>query len=173
MVFGRSIPSLRSLTARPVRLATSREPKPVYFQRFYAHSGYGDGDGDPKGENPNQQGANPSADLEHPGPPPVQEGQGSGSTATKGSANGHKSSAGSAAESPSKKSSSQEKSSSKGAQPKIHDERNGPTNTREDVEQHNREFERRHDRPQSTGDERDQKVDKQFWKGQGGADRQA
>jgi hypothetical protein len=41
---------------------------------------------------------------------------------------------------------------------------------RADVEQHNREFERRHDRAQPAEDD---KVDKKFWEGQGGADKES
>jgi len=40
----------------------------------------------------------------------------------------------------------------------------------EDVDQHNREFEQRHDRAAPAEDD---KVDKKYWKGMGGADREA
>ncbi len=191
MVFSRTALRLGGYRNPSIRASIFRAPTPLISLRSYAHSGYGDGKGDPKAEDPRQQGSNPSADLEHPGPPPVQEGQGSGSTPTKGSGKGHNSSSGSSssgATSTSGASSGENKSDSSGAQPKIHDDRSGPSNTKEDVEQHNREFEQRHDRASNKGDDTDHKVDKKFWKGtfgviytevlsdrvlgQGGADRQ-
>ncbi|KAI9813716.1 MAG: hypothetical protein M1832_006089 [Thelocarpon impressellum] len=152
-LLGRSLPR-----AAPRASATTPAVRRSYAQ------GYGDGDGDPKGEAPQKQGANPSAHLEHPGPEPVSEGQGSGGGPTKGAGSSSATSS----------SSSLGRSSGGGAQPRIHDERAGPSESdskREDVEKHNRDFESRHDRAGSRDDGKD-KVDKDFWRGAGGRDRE-
>lgn len=159
--------SLTSLLRRPFTRVNPHTSLSLSSRRLYA-SGYGDGKGDPKGENPEKQGSNPSADLEHPGPPPVAEGQGTGSSPTKGSSKGHSSKPSSSPSSSASKSTSSDSSSSRtGAQPKIHDERDGPAafgTNQEDVDQHNREFENRHGRAQARDDGKD-KVPKEFWKG--------
>ena len=156
---------LASLIHRPVGLGRIA---PTAYQSLRSRpnstQGYGDGQGDPKAETPQQQGSNPSADLEHPGPPPVKEGQGSGSGPTKGSSEGHNSSPSSSSSSSSGGSATR----SSGAQPKIHDERDGPASNgskQAEVDQHNRDFENRHGRAQSETGSGDEKVDKSFWSG--------
>ena len=136
--------------ARPSARVVSRPSLGSAGQRFYA-GGYGDGEGDPKSESPQKQGSNPSENQEHPGPSPVAEGQGSGAGATKGSGGG---------------ADSGRSASGGGAQPRIHDERDGPKGaSSKDVEQHNREFENRHDRAELRDEGNNDKVHKRFWSG--------
>ncbi|KAL3427983.1 hypothetical protein PVAG01_01492 [Phlyctema vagabunda] len=139
---------------------------------------------------------------EHPGPEPVAEGQGTGAGPTKGgSGNGSgKTPADASAQSGGSRSKeaketgssptggsvggqsegktsgadkSESKSKSKnGADPKISDRDpgvNSPEKQKE-VDQHNKEFEQRHDRAAPAADD---KVDKKFWSGQGGADKES
>ena len=122
---------------------TLRYKPAVAPKRFYAQ-GYGDGEGDPKGEHPESQGGNPSEHKEHPGPPPPKEGHGSGG-ATKA------------------ETSTDSGAPSGKAQPKIHDERNGPRAGGQNVEDHNNEMKNRHDKKREEHGE-DEKVDKSFWK---------
>ncbi|KAI9791766.1 MAG: hypothetical protein M1816_003576 [Peltula sp. TS41687] len=164
-------PALTSASRSPLRSslrASACATAPTYAARRLAHSGYGDGDGDPAGETPQKQGASPSADLEHPGPPPVSEGQGSGSTPTKGTSEGHNTSP-SSSESKGKVGGGEARSG--GARPTIHDERGGPRSSsgssKEDVEQHNREFEKRRGGKHGV-DDGSEKAGKGMFKGMGG-----
>ena len=163
---------------RPITTATiSSSPRsflsPVYTQqhRLYAGgSSYGGGEGDPKGENPSDQGSNPSADLEHPGPPPPSVGQGTGGGPTKKGAEGHNTqqndSSGGGQASASGSGGASGAGSGGDPQPKIHKHSAPDEHTHSaEVRAHNEEMAKRHDRPNGTsgGDDR---VDKNFWKGQ-------
>jgi hypothetical protein len=136
--------SVRSPNSIFTAIRRTRLRRPTFSStRFYAQ-GYGDGTGDPKGENPQSQGANPSEHKEHPGPPPPSEGHGSGGATKAGTLAGKEASSGK-------------------AQPKIHDERDGPRGGGQNVEDHNNEMKNRHDK-KSSGKMEDEKVDKDFWK---------
>ncbi|KAL8732899.1 MAG: hypothetical protein Q9166_002500 [cf. Caloplaca sp. 2 TL-2023] len=139
----------------------------VRQQRYYAGQSYGGGQGDPKGETPQQQGANPSAEKEHPGPPPPDVGKGTGGGPTKAGSEGHNTQEG-----PSKGSSEQSGASqpSGGPQPKIHAEQT-PAEESDDVKAHNEDMTKRHDRANAEVDKKGETVEKGFWKGSGGADR--
>ena len=150
--------------------------------------GYGDGEGDPKGENPQEQGSSNEIkhNSEHPGPAPPKEGQSSGAGPTKGSSSGKSPEEASAQSGGSRSKDAEETGSSptggsvgggesgssgeksKGkSSPKISDKSvpgGGNSESKQaEVDQHNREFERGHDRaPKAEQD----KVDKKFWQGQ-------
>ncbi|KAI9751944.1 MAG: hypothetical protein M4579_005827 [Chaenotheca gracillima] len=177
MSFFRSVSRRASPLTRSLPHTTYRSSISPALTRGYAHSGYGDGEGDPKGEKPQSQGSNPSADLEHPGPPPPSEGHGSGAGPTKGSSDGHSSSSGKQEKGTTSSSSGGDGGSpSNKAQPKIHDERSGPKAgpeaDRDDVQKHNQELEGRHDRAYNQlNQDNTNKVDKNYWKGTGGADK--
>ncbi|KAI9843138.1 MAG: hypothetical protein M1837_006591 [Sclerophora amabilis] len=179
-------PLIRTLPGHSLRSSSSPA-----LTRGYAHSGYGDGSGDPKGGKPQDQGANTSADLEHPGPPPPSEGHGSGSGPTKGSSTGHnvtqESDPGSSGKEPTEGSSTGHNDTQKsdsgssgkesgggsqtGAQPKIHDERGGPSTEGTGVHEHNEEQASRPGAAYNKLNQEDAaKVDKGFWRGQGGRD---
>lgn len=161
--------ALRALSTSPPRLAT----------------GYGDGKGDPRGENPQDQGASNNAKqhAEHPGPDPPAAGKGTGAGPTKGGSNTSKKSPAdaSAASGGSRSKEAKETGSSptggkigggenggksqNDAEPKIQ-RKNTPEASegkQAEVEKHNREFEKRHDRAQPAEDD---KVDKKFWEGE-------
>lgn len=169
---------------RPASLRCISSTNPRFAQ------GYGDGEGDPKGENPQQQGPSNSTKhkAEHPGPAPPSAGKGTGAGPTKGGKSPEDASAQSggsrskeAKETGSSptggsvggrggKSSSPEEQREERPTPKIADHgAPGAGNSKEkqaEVEQHNKEFEQRHDRaPPAAAD----KVDKKFWKGESGA----
>jgi len=153
---------IRALSSTPTRLATQ---------------GYGDGAGDPKGEDPQAQGASNATkeNAEHPGPEAPSTGNSStGSNPEDASAQSGGSRSKEAKETGSsptggelgKQGSGQE--SKEGSKPKIHDKKDPAAATDEqqaEVEKHNREFEKGHDRaPPAEAD----KVDGKFWEGQGG-----
>ncbi|KAK4697182.1 hypothetical protein P7C71_g853, partial [Lecanoromycetidae sp. Uapishka_2] len=165
----RVYPVFRSIrTIQPTRSLFRATLPSAYAQqhRFYAGSSYGGGDGDPKGESPQDQGSNPSAHLEHPGPPPPDVGKGTGGGPTKAGGEGHNTqqnqSSGSQASS----------SGGGGAQPKIHKhDAPGEQDHSDDVKAHNKDMDQRHDRATEKSPDKDDKVDKGFWAGQGGADK--
>ncbi|KAL8998714.1 MAG: hypothetical protein Q9169_002269 [Polycauliona sp. 2 TL-2023] len=164
----RLISLFRPLTTTS-RLSSIR-PTSIGIQqhRYYAGQSYGGGQGDPKGERPQEQGANPSAEEEHPGPPPPDVGKGSGGGPTKAGADGHNIQDG-----PSKggnSNTSGASQSSSGPQPKILGE-NTPTEESDAVKAHNADMGKRHDRANVEVDEKGETVEKGFWKGSGGADR--
>ncbi|TVY37456.1 hypothetical protein LSUB1_G002714 [Lachnellula subtilissima] len=151
--------SLRTLSSTPSRFA----------------QGYGDGEGDPKGENPQDQGASNSTKEhgEHPGPESPVAGSGAGPTKSRGSrkpkspeessANSGGSRSKDAKETGSSPTGGEIGSGSGGSSSKIHSTISPGENSQErqaEVEEHNREFEKRHDRAASTEDD---KVDKKFW----------
>ncbi|KAE8443056.1 hypothetical protein EG329_002379 [Mollisiaceae sp. DMI_Dod_QoI] len=172
----RQLPAGRPISSTPVRFA----------------QGYGDGEGDPKGETPQHQGGSNETkhNAEHPGPSPPSEGHGTGAGPTKaGSGNSPEGASAQSGGSRSKDAketgssptggsvggsggeNSSPNSSSQGASPRIHDKSvPGHENTSEkqaEVEKHNSEFEQGHDRAPPAAED---KVDKKFWKGHGGAD---
>ncbi|KAL9578206.1 MAG: hypothetical protein Q9212_005865 [Teloschistes hypoglaucus] len=137
-------------------------------QRFYAGQDYGGGQGDPKGETPQQQGSNPSAEKEHPGPPPPDVGKGTGGGPTKAGEGGHNTQQNDSSSGSSKQSGA--KQSTSGPQPKIHAE-NNPAEENDDVKAHNEDMAKRHDRANAEVDSKGETVEKGFWKGSGGVDR--
>lgn len=145
---------------------------PINPARYYGTQGYGDGKGDPKAEDPQKQPASNDTkhDGEHPGPPPPEAGRGTGGGPTKasGSTSGSKPEDASAESGGSRSQEAKETGSSptdSGPRPMIHDaEGDGPGSEakKAEVEQHNREFEMRHERAPKAEDD---KVGKKFWKG--------
>ncbi|KAL2067182.1 hypothetical protein VTL71DRAFT_1606 [Oculimacula yallundae] len=183
----------RRAAPRPIRQPSAARPISSSCARL-ATQGYGDGKGDPKGEKPQDQGASNTTkhNAEHPGPAPPSEGQGTGAGPTKGGKSPEDASAqsGGARSKEAKEtgssptggevggksggknssSSSSSEESKNGAGPKLadHDEP-GSGNSKEkqaEVEQHNKEFEKGHDRAPPAAED---KVDKKFWKGKGGS----
>ena len=149
--------------------------------------GYGDGKGDPKAEKPQEQGSQSEAHnkAEHPGPAPPPEGHNTGG-ATKANSRTKDPSEASANSGGARSKEAKETGSSPtggavggsggeststeskhGHEPKISDkkipdEAMGDAEKQAEVEQHNREFEKRYDRaPKAQPD----KVDKKFWSG--------
>jgi len=190
MSFFRSSAAFSSLTRRT---ATTSLRQPFTIRNLSSTTsrfaqGYGDGQGDPKAENPQDQGKSNTTkhDAEHPGPEPPSEGQQTGGGPTKG---GQASPEDASAESGGSRSKEAKetgssptggsigksggKNKTKGqASPKISENLEPAAMNAEqqaEVDQHNKEFEERYDRaPPAEND----KVDKKFWEGQGGADKQ-
>lgn len=132
----------------------------IQHHRLYAHQSYGGGEGNPKGENPQDQGPSQSSSLEHPGPSPPPAGRGTGGGPTKGEDH-EQSVAG-------KKGSKEPErpATSHGAKPAIHSE-GTPAEESEEVKQHNKELENRHDRASNKVAMNDKdKVEKGFWSGE-------
>ena len=156
-----------------IRSSLRSRISPAYSQqhRLYAGgSSYGGGEGDPKGENPSDQGSNPSADLEHPGPPPPSVGQGTGGGPTKKGAEGHNTQQNDSSSGEQGTTSGSGGSSGGGdgggPQPKIHKPDVPEEHTHSDeVRAHNEDMAKRHDRPNEKSRD-DDKVDKEFWKGE-------
>ncbi|TVY48246.1 hypothetical protein LOCC1_G001299 [Lachnellula occidentalis] len=155
--------SRRTLSSTPARLS----------------QGYGDGEGDPKGGNPQNQGASNSTKehAEHPGPESPAAGSGAGPTKSGGSskpkspeeasANSGGSRSKDAKETGSSPTGGEVGGGSEGASPTMHGTILPEENSQEkqaEVEQHNKEFEKRHDRAAPAEDD---KVDKKFWSGNG------
>ncbi|PVH94835.1 hypothetical protein DM02DRAFT_660713 [Periconia macrospinosa] len=180
---------LRPLT-RTIRAATTtpRAPATTTFlqqqqQLRFATQDYGSGEGNPIAENPQAQGQRGREDLEHPGPPPPKVARARGESSS--SSNTSSSSSTSSNSSNTSPSASQsQKGEGKGkAQPKILRD-DTPTNKEdqsEDVQRHNREMEGRAERAFERVDDGDgsaagkqggEKVEKGFWGGQGGRDRE-
>ena len=158
MSFLRTSTAFSSLTRKAALTARPLSTTPSRFAQ-----GYGDGNGDPKGENPQSQGGSSSAthDAEHPGPEPTAAGQGTGGGPTK--AGGNKAPEEASAQSGGSRSKDAKETGSSatggsvgeggkeganGAKPKIHDRSTPGTDSgkQAEVEQHNKEFEQRHDR---------------------------
>lgn len=189
MAFLRTTTGLKSVARRS---ATSTR-QPLAIRPFSstlltrATQGYGNGNGDPKGENPQEQGASNATkhNAEHPGPEPPSVGKGTGTGPTKAGKTPADSSAqsggsrskeaketgssptgGSIGGSGGKQSNSPRPKSKDGASPKISEHEPGEGNSGQkdaEVEQHNRDFEKGHDRAsESSGHD---KVDKKFWSG--------
>lgn len=120
-----------------------------------AHQGYGDGSGDPKGENPQDQGPSNSTKTkaEHPGPAPPSTGK-SPEDASAQSGGSRSKEAKETGSSPTGGEVGKQGSGSEmkdGAKPKIHDKKDpAPADEKQqaEVEKHNREFEKGHDRAQ-------------------------
>jgi hypothetical protein len=151
--------ALRSAALRP---AVSSIPRARPQVRF-ATQDYGSGDGNPAGEKPAEQGKNLSEHLEHPGPPPPKVAEG------KSSSSPNNDDTKSSSKSDSSASKSDSSKATKGAQPKILDEKPpSKENESEDVRKHNEEMENRtetkHEQA-SSEDSKDEKVDKDYWAG--------
>ncbi|KAL8938696.1 MAG: hypothetical protein Q9216_003756 [Gyalolechia sp. 2 TL-2023] len=156
-------------------LATARFsscPSSLAFHqhRYYASQSYGGGQGDPKGEKPQDQGSNPSAEMEHPGPPPPDVGKGTGGGPTKAHDGGHNTQQNASSSGSSSSGKSGASQPNNGPQPKILSE-NQPTEESDDVKAHNQDMAKRHDRANAEVNDEGQTVEKSFWKGSGGADR--
>lgn len=154
--------SLRALSSTPSRFA----------------QGYGDGEGDPRGEKPQDQGASNSTKEhgEHPGPDSPISNSGAGPTKSGGSSKPKSPEESSANSGGSRSKDAEETGSSPtggevgggsgGSSSKIHDTVLPGENSKEkqaEVKEHNREFEKRHDRAVSAEED---KVDKKFWSGE-------
>jgi hypothetical protein len=162
----------------PCSLRSPLLSRPLTSTTIRCAQGYGDGEGDPKGENPQDQGSSNEIKhkAEHPGPPPPAEGQGTGVGPTKGGKTPGDSSAqsGGARSKDAKETGSSPTGgpvggdkSKGGGSPKISDKSvPGGENSKEyqaEVERHNREFEKGHDRAPPAAED---KVDEKFWKGE-------
>ena len=152
-------------TGRPSQsLRRFQQPSP----RFYAGQSYGGGQGDPKGENPQDQGANPAtSDAEHPGPPPPDVGQGTGGGATKKDSQGHGGGNNAASsQGGGKNATSGVSPTETAAQPKIHShDAPHPDKHSQEVKKHNEEMANRHEKPHEKSRDKEDQVDKGFWKG--------
>jgi len=150
---------------RPFLRTAPRSTLPISSQRF-ASGDYGSGSGDPKGEKPQDQGKNQeSRELEHPGPPPPKAAQG------KGEGSQQKTSSSSSSSSSSKPASGK---GTQGAQPKILNDKPPAKDASEDVKKHNEEMDNRAEKAHEqvdNGDAKKDEVDKDFWSGQGGRDK--
>ncbi|GAB1742734.1 hypothetical protein NU219Hw_g8446t1 [Hortaea werneckii] len=163
-------PALRSLTR-----STPNAPTLAFTPRRLAHQDYGSGDGNPAGENPQAQGKNPSEKAEHPGPEPPTAGKKAGEKAQQQQGGG------SHQQQPSS-SNNNKGTQAASPQPRILNDPPPSASGQQDaassgeVEQHNREMDRRAEKAHSKGrteeDVEKDKVPKGFWAGQGGADRQ-
>jgi hypothetical protein len=164
----RSSTVLRSFTRRGAAASIRQPPTNRHFSSTisaHASQGYGDGKGDPKAENPQEQGSSNTKkhNAEHPGPEPPAEGQGTGGGPTKGGSG--KTPADESAQSGGARSKeaketgssptggslgkSEDKPRKNGASPKIMNHEAGDGNSGErnaEVEKHNRDFEKGHDR---------------------------
>ena len=162
----RLTPIIRPFTKTPFSPRSLLPPVYAQQHRFYASSSYGGGEGDPKGENPSDQGSNPSADLEHPGPPPPAVGQGTGGGPTKKGADGHNLQENESSEGGGQASTGGSGGQGGGPQPKIHkSDAPGEQAHSDEVRAHNEDMAKRHDRPNETSPDEDDKVDKGYWKG--------
>jgi hypothetical protein len=176
------LPGLTFASSSPLRTRPISTTRPLLKAQ-----GYGDGEGDPRGNNPQAQGSSNSTKqhAEHPGPAPPSAGQSMGAGPTKGSS----SSSGSESQGKSPEDASAQSGGSRskeatetgesptggevggksGPGPRIHS-KGEPEATSgkesEDVKQHNREFEKRHDRAPPAEDD---KVDEKFWEGECGS----
>jgi hypothetical protein len=186
MSFLRSSTAFSSLTRRaaPVGIRQCLASRNISSTPARLAQGYGDGEGDPKGENPQHQGGSNGTkhNAEHPGPEPPTAGQGTGAGPTKAGTKTPEDASAKSGGSRSKEAketgssptggevgNSGGKSSSptsNGASPKIHDKSQPSAANDEhqaEVEKHNREFEKGHDRAPPAAED---KVDKKFWEGE-------
>jgi len=168
MPFLRLRPRPFSILDRPMKAHSLKTAS----TRLYATQGYGDGKGDPKAENPQDQGASNSTkhNAEHPGPAPPSAGKGTGGGPTKANADPNpnsntntKNPEDASAQSGASPTGGEVGGREKKARPMIHDKSTPDAGDRKaEVEEHNREFEKGHDRaPRAEPD----KVDKKFWAG--------
>ncbi|TKA80563.1 hypothetical protein B0A55_02010 [Friedmanniomyces simplex] len=131
---------------------------------------YGSGESAPPGQKPHEQtGKNPSEGLEHPGPaPPSAAGGGSQQSGQQKDA--------SSSQQQQQQSGGNNSKGTQGAQPKILNESPPKEHeASEDVQKHNREMDQRAEKASEKVRDEDvekDKVGKEFWSGQGGADRQ-
>lgn len=136
----RQLPSLR-YSAQPGR---------------FVHSSYGnEQSGMEQGTHEN----NPKSHMEHPGP----ESPASKGTAGKGTANSKSSS--SSSDTSESQSNSQPETTSQGGSPAIHRPESAKEKDNPEVRKHNEEMEQRSERTVNQLSEKDNKVDKRYWKG--------
>ncbi|KAK8160498.1 hypothetical protein BKA80DRAFT_310776 [Phyllosticta citrichinensis] len=131
--------------------------------RRLAHQDYGSTDSSPKAAK-EQPASSATRSKEHPGAPAPDVGQNKESSASSSKSDKKQ-------QCESNNTTSNNKDNAvKGAHPKILDE-NAPAEINEDVKQHNREMEQRHDRANTklaNDDVEKDKVPPGFWSGQGG-----
>ena len=161
---GAPLSTLRPLTSRPFSITLLRsEPQ-----------GYGDGKGDPRAENPQDQGSSNTTkhNAEHPGPEPPSEGQGTGAGPTKGGSSTQKTPEDAPAQSGGSRSKEAKETGESPTGGKIGGSKGGeqdkgrPSHTilneklpkrelsqekQAEVEEHNKEFEKGHDRAPKAG----------------------
>ncbi|KAJ8108196.1 hypothetical protein ONZ43_g6499 [Nemania bipapillata] len=176
-----TVHALRTI-ARPAAIQAQRRAFTTAHPRR-AHQGYGDGKGDPVAEHPEKQPATSRAQesSEHPGPAPPDVGKGTTNASTKRASSEGMRKAASSGESPKQACgrSGSRNGTAKGGealkgpqgnnappQPKIINQsvnavKFGLTEEQKrEVENHNQDFERKHDKAEAApGD----KVDKKFW----------
>ncbi|KAI0398341.1 hypothetical protein F5Y17DRAFT_411963 [Xylariaceae sp. FL0594] len=183
---GSSFNALRGIPTR----ALQRQNRTFLTTSRLGASGYGDGKGDPKAEHPEKQPAHSKTQesSEHPGPAAPDVGKGSKKSPEEASAQSGGSRSKEAVETgksptggaiPNNDGSANGKGGEalkgpqgKGApQPKIHNQsvpgvKPGLTEEqKQEVERHNRDFEKKHDKAESAPSD---KVNKSFWSGTGG-----
>jgi len=178
-----------SRRAAPLSIRQALASRPISSTPARFAQGYGDGEGDPKGEDPQHQGRSNDIkhNAEHPGPAPPSEGQGTRAGPTKGSSGKLPEESSAQSGGPRSKEAKETGSSptggslgqsggkdKDGVSPKIQNNaepgRENTESRQAEVEKHNREFEEGHDRAPPAAED---KVDKKFWSGHGGADSQA
>jgi hypothetical protein len=134
-------PILRT-ASKPLRTLPRRFPTPTLAQQpRFASSDYG------SKQSGHEQGTdqkNPRVDLEHPGPDAP-------SAAKKGASQNQ--------------ASGQSKSSSEGGSPAIHQPKSAAESEDPEVRKHNEELNNRYEKTANQLSEKDNKVDKNFWKG--------
>lgn len=156
-------------TTTPIRTLTNSIPRSAGPKQ--SSGDYGSGTGDPVGETPQKQGTSQtSRSQEHPGPEsPVSSGGGGGSSGGSGSKDAQQGgSSGAGAQQGGNGGGGQGKRS------KIADHDISMEADRvesDDVKQHNKEMSQRFDRASEQSGAVEDKVDKGFWSGQGGRDR--
>ena len=150
--------STQTTTSTPIRTFTSSLPRSAGPKE--SSGDYGSGTGDPAGETPQKQGTSQtSRSQEHPGPEsPVSSGSSGNKDAQQGSSGGGDGGG----------------NGGQGKRSKIADHDISMEADRvesDDVKQHNKEMSQRFDRASEQSGAVEDKVDKGFWSGQGGRDR--
>ncbi|KAK8158427.1 hypothetical protein BC567DRAFT_33563 [Phyllosticta citribraziliensis] len=158
--------SSSSLRATKLRRALRAAPRATMATtpRRLANQDYGSTDSSPKAAK-EQPSSSATRSKEHPGAPAPDVGQNKESSTSSSKADQKQQ-----GESNDTTTSNNKDKAVKGARPKILDE-NAPAEINEDVKQHNREMEQRHDRADTklaNDDVEKDKVPPGFWSGQGG-----
>ncbi|EMC92765.1 hypothetical protein BAUCODRAFT_261783 [Baudoinia panamericana UAMH 10762] len=160
---------LRSANTSLLRPIGRSTPRLGYISRRAASQDYGSGEGDPTAEKGAQLGKNPSEHLEHPGPPAPSTGG-----SNNGSQQGQQGSSGQQPQGAQKSDGSAEQQSQRkgtqGAQPKILADSPPPSDeASKDVQEHNRDMDKRAEKANEKVSEEDyekDKVPKGFWGGE-------
>lgn len=147
---------MSSILRSSIRVPRARFlPTTVLQPRRFAHSSYGN---EQSGHEQGTNQKNPMQEMEHPGPDaPNTEG-----AAPKGSGG----SSGATKQSSSKSTESSSSNASSGGEPTISTPKSAAEDESADVKKHNEEMAQRHDRSVNQLSEKDNKVDKSFWKGE-------